>query len=402
MARRSLVRTVGLALLLLVVVGAALFFSFAAIIADRLVNPVAEVAEAPASRAQAQAAQALHSQLVIADLHADALLWPRDLLRRYDRGHVDVPRLAEGNVAVQVFGAVTHSPWGQNVHRNQSSGNRVTVLVVAQRWPLTTWTSLEARALYQAERLHQTAERSDGLLTVIHSAAELDAFLARREREREPEPSPVAGLLAIEGMHAIEGDLAKLDELFEAGYRMMGLAHFIDNELAGSAHGVNKGGLTELGRAAVRRMEELGVVVDLAHAAPRTIDDVLAMSTRPVVVSHTGVRATCDNPRNLADEHIRGIAAGGGVIGIGYWDGAVCGLTPDAIATAIAHVRDLVGVAHVGLGSDFDGAVRTGLDTTGLVGITAALKARGFSDDDVRAVMGGNVIRLLRQGLPPK
>jgi membrane dipeptidase len=105
-----------------------------------------------------------------------------------------------------------------------------------------------------------------------------------------------------------------------AGFRMIGLAHFFDNEFAGSAHGVEKYGLTEQGRALVRDMERRKILVDLAHASPKTIEDVTAMASRPVIFSHTGVRGTCDNRRNLSDEQLRKIAATGGVIGIGFWD----------------------------------------------------------------------------------
>src|SRR5258706_967645 len=128
---------------------------------------------------------------------------------------------------------------------------------------------------------------------------------------------------------------------------MIGLAHFFDNDYAGSAHGVAKGGLTDLGRRTIARMEELGIAVDVAHVSPATIDDVLAIATKPVVVSHGGAKGTCDNPRTLSDAHLRGIAATGGVVGIGYWQEAVCGIEPRAIARAIRYTVDLIGDEHV-------------------------------------------------------
>jgi microsomal dipeptidase-like Zn-dependent dipeptidase len=130
------------------------------------------------------------------------------------------------------------------------------------------------------------------------------------------------------------------------------------------------------------------------------IDDVLDMATRPVVVSHTGVKGTCDTIRNLSDEHVRRIAAGGGLIGIGYWDAAVCDVSVDGIVRAMRHTVDLVGAAHVALGSDFDGATTTPFDTSGVPLITAGLLKAGFSEDDIAKVMGGNVLRLLRNELP--
>jgi membrane dipeptidase len=150
----------------------------------------------------------------------------------------------------------------------------------------------------------------------------------------------------------------------------------------------------------IRLMEARKMVVDLAHASAKTIDDVLAMATRPVVVSHTGVRGTCDNQRNLSDEQLKGIARTGGVIGIGYWDTAVCATDATAIAKAIRYTANLVGVEHVGLGSDYDGAITAPFDTSGLVQITEALIAEGFSDEEIIQIMGRNTLRLLIQNLP--
>jgi microsomal dipeptidase-like Zn-dependent dipeptidase len=125
------------------------------------------------------------------------------------------------------------------------------------------------------------------------------------------------------------------------------------------------------------------------------------MATRPVVSSHGGVQAVCRVNRNLTDDEIRGVARTGGVVGIGYWDGALCSTSPAKFAESVAHVRDLVGIDHVGLGSDFDGATTTAFDTSGLAVITQALMDRGFADDEIGKVMGGNVMRVLMQILPP-
>jgi microsomal dipeptidase-like Zn-dependent dipeptidase len=147
-------------------------------------------------------------------------------------------------------------------------------------------------------------------------------------------------------------------------------------------------------------MQERGMLVDLAHASPRAIQDVLALARRPVVSSHGGVKGTCDNPRNLGDEEVRGIAGTGGVVGIGFWDAAVCGGDARAIARAVRHAVHLVGAEHVALGSDFDGAVRTPFDASGLARVTDALLEAGLSEDQVRAVMGESALRVLRQTLP--
>jgi membrane dipeptidase len=343
------------------------------------------------------AAAALQATLDVADMHADSLLWQRDLLTRSDRGHVDLPRLIEGHYALQVFSSVTKSPAGQNYDANGADSDTITGLVKIQQQPETTWTSLLQRSLWHADKLHDFAARSDGKLRVVKAPADIDRLLA----EREGGAIVVGGLLSIEGLHDLEGKIENLDVLYAAGFRMAGLAHFFDNDVAGSMHGIDKGGLTPLGRQAVQRMEALGMIVDVAHASHAAVAEVLAMAKRPVVSSHGGVQATCKVNRNLTDDEIRGIARTGGVIGIGFWQGAICSLKPQDAVRAIAYVRDLVGIDHVGLGSDFDGSTTTGFDASQIAGVTQALLDAGFPEADIRKVMGGNVLRLLRAGLAP-
>jgi len=142
------------------------------------------------------------------------------------------------------------------------------------------------------------------------------------------------------------------------------------------------------------------MIVDLAHASSATIKDVLKISTRPVIVSHTGVKGTCNSWRNLSDDEIIGIAKTGGVIGIGYWPEATCGHNAEAIAKAIRYAVNLAGVEHVALGSDFDGATSVPFDSSGLVAVTQALIDSGFTDNQIRLIMGGNALRVLSAGLP--
>lgn len=344
---------------------------------------------------------ALHRRLTIVDLHADSLLWARDLGRRSDRGHVDVPRLIEGHVALQAFTVVTKTPRGLNVSRNDDRTDMITWLALVERWPPRTWGSLRERALYQAHKLQETADRSEGRLTVIRTRGDL----ARYRERRRTDSAITAGLLGLEGAQALEGDLASVDTLYEAGFRMMAPTHFFDTEWAGSAHGVEKGGLTDRGRAFVRKLESRRVLLDLAHASPRTIAEATAMAARPVVVSHTGVKGTCDNLRNLSDGELRAVARTGGVVGIGFWGGdpagsAVCGGDAAVVARAIRYAADVAGIDHVGLGSDWDGTVAEPFDAAGLVELTDALLASGLSDDAIASVMGGNAIRLLEAALP--
>jgi len=340
----------------------------------------------------------LHRQLTIADLHADSLLWGRDLLERSDYGHVDIPRLADGNVALQVFSLPTKSPHGLNIESNDDKTDDIFWLAVFGLWPPRTWSSLTERALYQAGRLHKFSTASRGSFEIIQSRADLSDYLQHRHFNNRM----TAGLLSIEGAHALDGKLENLDALYRAGFRMMSPSHFFDNDIGGSAAGVNKIGLTDKGREWVRQMEAHHMIVDLAHASSKTIDDVLAVATRPVVVSHTGVRGTCNNNRNLSDDQIRAVAAKGGLIGIGYWDTANCGNDAQAIVRAMRYASSLVGVEHVALGSDFDGAVTTPFDTTGLVQITDAMLAAGYSEQEISLIMGGNVMEFLNENLPEK
>lgn len=359
---------------------------------ERRLNPIAV---AP-PYAVSERARNVHAAATVVDLHADPLLWGRDLLLRGKRGHIDVPRLIEGNVALQVFGVATKSPRHLNIERNDDRSDDITLLALGGGWPARTWRSLNARALHLGRQLEATASRSNGTLTLVRSGADLEAFLARRADN----PGLVAGLLAIEGAHALGPDLAGLDAIDAAGFRMVGLTHFFDNAVAGSAHGVEKGGLTALGRELVAQLEARSMIVDLAHSSRATIDDVLALAQRPVVASHTGVCGVADNARNLPDEQLRGIAATGGIVGIGFWPTACGGEDAAAIARSIAYAASVAGVDHVGLGSDFDGGVAVPFDVSGIALITEALLDEGLDEPSVAKVMGGNAIRVLRAGLP--
>lgn len=360
---------------------------------ERPINRVAAMGPFQVSEPAAR----LHERLIVADLHADTLLWSRNILDRADRGHVDVPRLADGNVALQVFAVVTKVPDGQNYDANTADSDQITLAAMAQAWPFATWSSLLERALYQAGKLHIAANRSPDMIKIIRTRSDIDALLASRSAAQKT----VGGLLATEGGHPLEGRIANIDALYEAGYRMIGLHHFFDNELGGSLHGVTGEGLTTFGREVVAAAQARNIIVDVAHSSPNAVADVLDMATRPIVVSHTGVRGACDSVRNLSDPLMQRIAAQGGLIGIGYWEGAICDISPAGIAASIVYAVNLLGADHVALGSDYDGATQVAFDTSKLVVITDVLLDAGLDEPTIAKVMGGNLIRFLRANLPP-
>ncbi len=363
-------------------------------------------------------AQKLHDSLMIVDLHGDTLLWKRKITDSVDYGHIDLARLKAGNVGLQIFSSVTKTPRGQNYDSNSADTDNITLLAITQLQPMRTWFSLLERQLYHAQKLDAAvaASKSGDLgskFVQIRSQDDVIDLIAERDNSNRfgffqtpPDDTalkqtPIGVLFSAEGLQTLEGERGNLKKLYASGMRMAGMVHFFDNELAGSMHGIEKGGLTEFGRTIVRDMEDMGIIVDIAHSSHASVADILKMARRPVVSSHGGVQAVCGVNRNLTDAEIRGVAATGGIIGLGYWDGAMCDTDPASFARAAKHVRDLVGIEHVALGSDFDGAVTTRFDTSGIVQITQALIDAGFSEAEIRAVMGLNALRVIRAGIEP-
>ena len=328
-------------------------------------------------------------------MHADSLMWNYDLNERQKTNQVDVPRLLEGNVALQAFTVVTKSPRGLNIELNDDKTDNIFWLALAQRQPLENLSSLTKRATYQASKLKEYSEKSGGKLVVIKTKNDLRQFLERRKTEKI-----VGGFLGIEGAHALDGRVENIDVLFDAGFQDdVAVAFFRQRHRRfGARH-------PEIRLDRQRQRNDpahgsKGMLVDIAHASPKTIEDVLAIAAKPVVVSHTGVRGTCDNRRNLSDEQLRSIAKTGGVVGIGFWDTATCGTDAASIAKAIRYTANLIGADHVALGSDFDGAVRVPFDTSGEALITEALQGENFTDEEIAQIMGGNVVRILSENLP--
>jgi microsomal dipeptidase-like Zn-dependent dipeptidase len=399
---------------------------------------------------------ALHRSLFIVDLHADTMMWDRDLLERSDYGHVDLPRLIDGNVAVQVFVAVTKTPPKEPApagallpdHEaiaecfDADGFNRTGWLQVVQLRPVATWFDLEARAFYQAERLRGFVAGSERrhaedprqpVLRLILSVGDLREVVQRRLAGE-----PVVGaVLALEGAHWIGGagaDEASIREGVErlqaAGFRILGPIHQFQNDLGASSEGCDQlAGLTQHGRIFLDEAEKRGIILDLAHGSDESIREATEARAAPVVVSHTGVRETCEPAagceveRNMRDSDIRAVARTGGVIAIGYWPEATGrGVARIAAAFASAHralsdsgfVEEMSAdgtrydpFEHIALGSDFDGDTAVPFDAGGLATLTAALtryrdgsgKAL-FDEPALRRIMGANACRVLALRLP--
>lgn len=343
-------------------------------------------------------AAALFSSLsFVADLHCDALLWNRNLTKEKAYGHVDFPRMQTGNVALQAFTIVSKSPVGQNFYKNDGdSFDMITALSIGQGQQISTWFSLIKRAIYQCQKLHRFAKRYDDKFIVVKSKSDLKTLVSRRESDS----SVIGGLLGIEGGHCLEGKIGHVETLYKEGVRMLGPTHFFDNELGGSAHGLSGEGLTDFGFEVIKKMEEKSMIIDLAHSSEAIINDILKHFNGAIVTSHTGVKGTYDSPRNLSDSHLKAIATRGGLIGIAYFSGAIGDGGIPAIVKAMKYTRDLVGIDHVALGSDFDGSVTTPFDITGFGLLVDEMLNQGFSESEIRAIMGENVKRFLLENLP--
>lgn len=323
-------------------------------------------------------ARALHAVYPAIDFHADSLMWSRwvgyDLHERHDpplpraafAGHVDVPRLVEGGFGAQFFGLVS--------------------LPVGQR------SGLAAVVDEQIDALERACLGGEGRLVKVWSGADIRAAQAR---------GAVGALLGIEGAHALEGDLHKLDHFARRGVRYLGISHFSANECAFPAYGRGRRddqGLTPFGRDVVRRCEELDVIVDLAHINKKGFMEVVAMAEKPLIVSHTGVAGAYRHWRNIDDEQLRAVADSGGVAGIIFCPNFLGGDGLDPVVQHLKHILDVCGEDTPALGSDWDGMIvpTTELcDAAHLPLLTDALLQAGVSPEVVGKILHGNAMRVL-------
>lgn len=387
-----MLKKISIGMLLLLLITVIFIFGFLPRMIDKGINPI----EQHSPYVVSERARALHESLLIGDWHSDSALWSRDLSRRNNIGHVDLPRMREGNMAIQMFTTVTKSPSGLNYEYNETSASDdITRLAVVQRWPIATWNSLTARALHQANKITKLARRDEDFV-IIKSKQELQRWHAARRNN----PQLLAGLIGTEGSHALDGKLENVQRLYDAGFRMMSLQHFFDNKLGASLHGTSQAGLTQFGRDVLTLIDELDIMLDVSHSSEKVVAEVLALRDKPVLVSHTGFNGHCESPRNINDDLMRQIAAKGGLIAVGFWSDVVCGPDPSDIAKAINYGINLVGADHVSLGSDYDGSVTAIFTVDKMAALTQALLDEGVSEADIRKVMGDNMFRFLANNLP--
>jgi membrane dipeptidase len=332
-------------------------------------------------------AAAVHASSPVADLHAhpalNAYYLRRDLGRQHRgpnrwnplRQQLDLPRARAGGLRV-----LTNCVYAPSV-----------LPVPAFRAALGGFAALE-----------QLCARNPSLAQVARRG-EISAIV---------ESGRLAVVQAAEGGHHLEGSLEKLAALAERGLRYLTLTHFVHNGIAQPARlphrpffSLLRGapGLTPFGRALVRRCEELGVLVDVTHCSDRSLADVLSLATRPLLATHTGFRRFAPLERNLSDEQAREIARTGGLIGVITWSDLLGGDSIESMADAIVHGATVAGADHVGIGTDFDGWVfsASGIrDASRYPDLTARLARRGFSEAELRGILGGNYLRVLGEVWP--
>ena len=208
-------------------------------------------------------------------------------------------------------------------------------------------------------------------------------------------------MLGIENGIALEGDLKNLKHFADRGIVYMTLCHNGDNDICDSAKGSNThNGVSDFGKKVIRKMNKLGIMVDLSHASEKSFYDALEISKLPIVCSHSSCRALCDHPRNLTDDQMRALAKKGGVMQITLYSGFLRSDGEATMEDAIAHLEhaiELMGIDHVGIGTDFDGdgGIRGLANSSELLNLTRQLMSRGYSDDDIHKIWGGNFLHLM-------
>ena len=368
-------------------------------------------------------ARDIHYSSLLVDTHSDSLAWPTrhgvDIGRRQQETHMDLPRMREGNQNVQFFACFASPSW-----------------------------------IAKKKAVQVTLDYMDSFHTLTRNYPErIEQATTADDVRRITDAGKLAGILCIEGGHSIDDDLAILRMYHRLGARYMTLTWNNTNNWAdGVLDEPRHGGLNHFGKEVVREMNRLGMLVDVSHVAPATFWDAIETTTKPVIASHSSAKAVCAAPRNLEDDQIKAVAANGGVIGVNYeitFVGEAYRTTKDAIDAEkseetkraekdhaagskalesalreiderheekvarlpkphyteivdhVDHMVSVVGVDHVGLGSDFDGATMPeGMeDCTKVPLITDELVKRGYGENDVRKILGENFMRVMGETL---
>jgi membrane dipeptidase len=329
------------------------------------------------------AAEAVHAKATVADLHAHPALNAYYLRRDLGRQH---------------RGPRRWNPLRQQLDLPRARAGGLRVLTNCVYAPSVLPVSPFRAAIGGFAALEKLCARHPALAQVARRKGEVAAIVGSGK---------LAVIHAAEGAHHCERSLEKLERLAERGLRYLTLTHFVHNGVAQPARmprlsffSLLRGapGLTQLGRSLVRKCEELGVLVDVSHCSDRSFADVLGMATRPVIATHTGFRRFAPFERNLADEQAKQVARSGGVVGVITWRDLLGGDSVDAMADSIVHAASLLGARHVGIGTDFDGWVFSARgigDATRYPALTEALAQRGFSEEELLGILGGNYLRVL-------
>ena len=367
----------------------------------------------------------IHKDSTVVDMHCDTIgrqLEGEDLSKDNPTGHIDIPKLKEGAVDLQVFACFVGPP-----------GDDQEKFTAAKR------------AFDQIDAVHELVENNPDDLVLIKSYDDLRELRGTRK---------TGALIGIEGGYAIENDLRLLRSFYRSGVRLMTLTHWLHTDWADASGDPEPifSGLTEMGEKVVKEMNRLGMIIDVSHAHDETFWDVLAITDSPVVASHSCCRALSDHHRNLSDEMLKALAKNGGIIGINYlpdflnaengkkmeelrisvlkkyglpedWRELAKAdpekrkefsqeyqekaeelkktLPPVNVKTVVDHIEHVIEVTgnanHVGLGSDFDGISSTpeGLEHVGKIqAITDEMVRRGISDSDIKKILGGNFLRV--------
>ncbi len=286
---------------------------------------------------------------------------------RSDIGHVDIPRLKEGGVDCQVFAISSLR------ERNPQYALRT--------------------ALHMLDIFYSECLKNEDSIAPATSHKEIMKTL---------DQGKTAALLSIEGADVLEGNLGVLRIFYRLGVRMVGLVHSLRNQLAdGVTDSRTGGGLSEFGVKVVEELNRLGILIDVSHLNDAGFWDLIEVSTEPIMASHSNSRAVCGHARNLTDDQIRALADKGGVMGINFSPSFIHPTRADVagVVDHIDHIVKLVGVDYVGLGSDFDGIRGTPIgleDASKMPNITSELVQRGYTEEDIRKILGENHLRLFK------